>query len=331
MGRVGNILEGIDVHAPDHRSVGVEHGVGESAAICEVALMADQVVAILIETHLLRPVAADKSRRRGDVVDRRHPGRVICLIVLGTERLRLNCGVVSPVGTSKVDGTNSVLATSETTRCAAGRCSDNSAAMPPLPSGTVTMMFTDIAGSTALLKDLGTEYPEALAEHRRVLRAIFERRNGIEVDTQGDAFFVVFERASDALAAAQDAQQELRGQVRVRIGVHTGEPLPTGDGYVGLDVHLAARISAAGHGGQVLVSQTTRELVGRDGLHDLGSHQLKDVGASSCTSWETVSSPSSRPSIAPISQPRRPTWWAAPPSSRSSSACSRRPALGWSR
>lgn len=141
------------------------------------------------------------------------------------------------------------------------------------------MMFTDIAGSTALLKELGPAYPEALAEHRRVLRAIFERCNGIEVDTQGDAFFVVFERASDALAAAEDAQHELRGPVRVRIGVHTGEPLLTGDGYVGLDVHLAARISAAGHGGQVLVSQTTRELVRPDGLHDLGNHQLKDVGA----------------------------------------------------
>ena len=161
------------------------------------------------------------------------------------------------------------------------------------------MMFTDIAGSTALLKELGQEYPEALAEHRRVLRAIFQRRNGIEVDTQGDAFFVVFERASDALVAAQDAQHELRGPVRVRIGVHTGEPVLTGEGYVGLDVHLGARIRAVGHAGQVLVSQSTRELVGSEGLRYLGSHRLKDVGALRLYQvGERASSPSSRRSIA---------------------------------
>ena len=193
------------------------------------------------------------------------------------------------------------------------------------------MMFTDIAGSTALLKELGSEYPDALAEHRRVLRAIFERRNGIEVDTQGDAFFVVFERASDALAAAQDAQQELRGQVRVRIGVHTGEPLPTGDGYVGLDVHLAARISAAGHGGQVLVSQTTRELVGagrtprprQPSLKDVGAVQLYQLGAGEFPQLKTVNR---------TNLPTQATHLVgAGPNSRSSSACSRRPALGWSR
>jgi predicted ATPase/class 3 adenylate cyclase len=148
-----------------------------------------------------------------------------------------------------------------------------------LPSGTVTFLFTDIESSTRLLHELGAEYAEALAEHRRVLRDAFDRHGGVEVDTQGDAFFVAFARASDALAAAREAQSALTGPVRVRVGVHTGEPLVTEEGYVGIDVHRAARIAAAGHGGQVLVSQSTRDLVGADGLRDLGDHRLKDLSA----------------------------------------------------
>src|ERR671932_2857568 len=147
------------------------------------------------------------------------------------------------------------------------------------PSGTVTFLFTDIEGSTRLLHKLGDAYADALAEHRRVLREAFARHGGVEVDTQGDAFFVAFARASDALAAAREAQAELSGPIRVRIGVHTGEPLVTDEGYVGGDVHRAARIAAAGHGGQVLVSQSTRELAGADGLRDLGEHRLKDLTA----------------------------------------------------
>src|SRR5213079_3007721 len=149
-----------------------------------------------------------------------------------------------------------------------------------LPSGTVTFLFTDIEGSTRLLHELGDAYADALAEHRRVLRAAFARHGGVEVDTQGDAFFVAFARASNALAAAQEAQAGLDGgAVRVRMGVHTGEPLVTEEGYVGIDVHRAARIAAAGHGGQVLVSQSTRDLAGEDGLRDLGEHRLKDLTA----------------------------------------------------
>ncbi len=150
--------------------------------------------------------------------------------------------------------------------------------MPELPTGTVTFLFTDIEGSTRLLHELGEDYAEALSEHRRVIRAAFAHQGGVEVDTQGDAFFVAFARATDALAAARDAQQELEASlIRVRMGIHTGEPIVTVEGYVGMDVHKGARIAAVGHGGQVLVSQTTRDLCGDELLRDLGEHRLKDL------------------------------------------------------
>jgi predicted ATPase len=149
-----------------------------------------------------------------------------------------------------------------------------------LPTGTVTFVFTDIEGSTRLLHELGAAYAEALAEHRRVLRDAFARHGGVEVDTQGDAFFVAFAKASDALAAASEGQRGLaEGPIRVRIGLHTGEPQRTDEGYVGIDVHRAARIAAAGHGGQILVSQSTRDLVGAGDLHELGEYRLKDLSA----------------------------------------------------
>jgi len=149
-----------------------------------------------------------------------------------------------------------------------------------LPTGTVTFLFTDIEGSTRLLHELGERYAEVLADHRRVLRQAFVRHGGVEVDTQGDAFFVAFGKASEALAAATEAGAALAdGPIRVRMGVHTGEPLLTEEGYVGIDVHRAARIAAAGHGGQILVSQSTRDLAGADGLRDLGEHRLKDLSA----------------------------------------------------
>jgi class 3 adenylate cyclase len=147
-----------------------------------------------------------------------------------------------------------------------------------LPTGTVTFLFTDIEGSTRLLHDLGEEdYAKALAEHRRVLREAFERHGGVEVDTQGDAFFIAFPTAPGALEAAEEAQRELG--LPVRMGLHTGTPLLNDDGYVGTDVHRAARIAAAGHGRQVLVSTTTAALVDRDLLRDLGEHRLKDLSA----------------------------------------------------
>jgi predicted ATPase len=153
--------------------------------------------------------------------------------------------------------------------------------MPELPTGTVTFLFTDVEGSTRLLDELGAErYGEKLAEHRRTLRAAFAAHGGVEVDTQGDAFFVAFPSADGALAAAAEAQAALAGPIRVRMGLHTGEPVTTVEGYVGMDVHRGARIAAAGHGGQVLVSETTHAAL-KDGapLRDLGEQRLKDLGA----------------------------------------------------
>ena len=149
-----------------------------------------------------------------------------------------------------------------------------------LPHGTVTFLFTDIEGSTRLLQERGDEYAELLAGHHRALRGEFERHGGVEVNTQGDAFFVAFERASDALAAAAAGRDALGdGPIRVRMGLHTGEPTVTGEDYVGIDVHRAARIAAAGHGGQILLSQATRDLVRVAGVRDLGVHRLKDLAA----------------------------------------------------
>jgi predicted ATPase/class 3 adenylate cyclase len=149
-----------------------------------------------------------------------------------------------------------------------------------LPAGTVTFLFTDVEGSTRLLRELGDDYADILAGHRRALRAAFVRHGGVEVDTQGDAFFVAFAKATDALAAAAAAREALAdGPIRVRMGLHTGEPTRTDEGYVGIDVHRAARIAAAGHGGQILLSQSTRELAGADRLRDLGVHRLSDLAA----------------------------------------------------
>jgi predicted ATPase len=148
-----------------------------------------------------------------------------------------------------------------------------------LPTGTVTFLFTDIEGSTRLLQELGDDYADVLAEHRRLLRESWERHDGVEVDTQGDAFFIAFARASDAVAAAADAQGTLASTpVRVRMGLHTGEPIRGEEGYVGMAVHRAARIAAAGHGGQVLLSRATADLAGAD-VRDLGLHRLKDLSA----------------------------------------------------
>jgi len=159
-----------------------------------------------------------------------------------------------------------------------------------MPAGTVTFLCTDVEASTALLQSLGDRrYADVLAEHRRLLREAFAAGRGREVDTQGDAFLVVFARASDAVAAARTAQLALLrhpwpegASPRVRIGLHTGEPVQGTEGYVGLDVHRAARICSAGHGGQILVSEPTRALVAEappDGMsfQELGEHRLKDL------------------------------------------------------
>jgi predicted ATPase/class 3 adenylate cyclase len=157
-----------------------------------------------------------------------------------------------------------------------------------LPSGTVTLLFTDIEGSTVLAEQLDEGWPALLAAHNRLLRTAFAAHGGTELGTEGDAFFVAFTAAGGAAAAAADAQRSLAahtwpdgGAIRVRMGLHTGAPTPTPEGYVGIDMHRAARVAAAGHGGQVLLSQTTRDLLPEnlDGLtfRDLGDHRLKDL------------------------------------------------------
>ena len=161
--------------------------------------------------------------------------------------------------------------------------------MAQLPTGTVTFLFSDIEGSTQLLQRLGDDYARVQDEHQALLRAAFAAHSGGEVDTQGDSFFVAFPTAPTAVTAAAQATRALATHawpsgavVRVRIGLHTGGPLRAGDHYVGLDVHRAARIAAAGYGGQVLLSQTTRDLVEHTlpagaTLRDLGEHRLKDL------------------------------------------------------
>jgi class 3 adenylate cyclase len=162
--------------------------------------------------------------------------------------------------------------------------------MTNLPSGTVTFLFSDIEGSTALLKVLGNDrYAHLLADHRRIVRRAFEGRNGHEIDTQGDAFFYTFARARDAVAAAVTVLRALAStewpggaRVLVRIGLHTGEPAVGDEGYTGLDVVRAARIAAVTRGGQVLMSESTRVLVGEDlpdgvSARSIGTQRLKDI------------------------------------------------------
>jgi YVTN family beta-propeller protein len=162
--------------------------------------------------------------------------------------------------------------------------------MTDLPSGAVTFLFTDIEGSTRLVKQLRERYGDVLQEHQRLLRAAFDAHGGYEVDTQGDSFFVAFSSARDGLLAAVDGQLALAAhswpegsQIKVRMGLHTGQAIASGGRYTGLAVHRAARIGAAGHGGQILVSQATQTLLEDEEedlhifLHDLGEQRLKDL------------------------------------------------------
>jgi class 3 adenylate cyclase len=161
--------------------------------------------------------------------------------------------------------------------------------MTALPSGTVTFVFSDIEGSTGLLKRLGDRYAELIGEHRRLVRETFGAHGGVEIDTQGDAFFFAFARARDAVAGAVAVQRAHADHawpddeaVRVRMGLHTGEPAVGEEGYLGLDVVRAARLGASGTGGHVLLSETTRALLGSAlpegvSVHPLGERQLKDI------------------------------------------------------
>jgi DNA-binding NarL/FixJ family response regulator/class 3 adenylate cyclase len=162
--------------------------------------------------------------------------------------------------------------------------------MPELPTGTVTFLFSDVEGSTELLRTLRGGYADVMADHERLLRSAFEDAGGHEINTQGDSFFVAFRKPKDAVGAALEAQRAIGShewpegaEMRVRIGIHTGEATVAGDRYVGLGVHRAARICAAAHGGQVLISQTTQalleedeELLGELDFGDLGPRSLKN-------------------------------------------------------
>ena len=161
--------------------------------------------------------------------------------------------------------------------------------MSALPSGTVTFVFSDVEGSTALLKQLGERYDDVISTHRRLMRELFTTHGGVEIDTQGDAFFFAFPRARDAITAAVEAQRAHARHdwpdgvdVRVRMGLHTGEPALGSEGYLGLDVVRAARLCTAGSGGHVLLSETTRALVGSTlpegvSIFPLGERRLKDI------------------------------------------------------
>jgi class 3 adenylate cyclase len=161
--------------------------------------------------------------------------------------------------------------------------------MSALPGGTVTFLFSDIEGSTRLLQELGDAYAGVVDDHRRIMRGAMQERGGTEIDTQGDAFFFSFTRAKDAADAAVEAQRALAShewpggaQVLVRMGLHTGEPQLGEHGYLGIDVVRAARICSAGHGGQILLSETTRALLGNAlppgaTVLDLGQQNLKDI------------------------------------------------------
>jgi len=157
-----------------------------------------------------------------------------------------------------------------------------------LPTGTITLFFSDIEGSTRLAQRMGASFRQLIDDHNRIVRSVLASVDAAEVRTIGDSFFVVFTAADEAVESAIGIQQELEGHpwpeeaaVRVRIGLHTGKGELGGDDYVGIDVHRAARIADAGHGGQVLVSEATLRLieVSGFGFRDLGIHHLKDLGA----------------------------------------------------
>ena len=189
-----------------------------------------------------------------------------------------------------------------------------------LPGGTVTFVFTDIEGSTRLLQELGDRYGDVVSAHRRIIRERFGELGGTEIDTQGDAFFFSFPRARDAVGAAVAAQRGLRDhdwpggvEVRVRMGLHTGEPTVGDEGYVGLDVVRAARIASAGHGGQILLSETTRALLGNQlpegaAIHDLGEAHLKDIQHEHVYQLSIDGGPAEFPPLKTAPEPKTEDW-----------------------
>ena len=199
--------------------------------------------------------------------------------------------------------------------------------MSSLPSGTVTFVFTDIEESTALLQRLGDAYAEVLAEHRRIVRGAFGA-NGVEIDTQGDAFFFAFPRAREAVAAAVEVQRAHASHawpddsvVRVRIGLHTGEPAVHEEGYLGLDVVRAARICTAAQGGHVLLSETTRALLGSalpDGVSVFprGERHLKGIEEPERVYELEIEGVETEEETAPVTEAPEPPAPPAPPARR---------------
>jgi DNA-binding NarL/FixJ family response regulator/class 3 adenylate cyclase len=155
--------------------------------------------------------------------------------------------------------------------------------MPALPTGTVTFVFTDVEGSTRLVRDLGDDYVRVIADHRRLVREELDQRNGYEVDARGDEFFLAFQSPEDAVETAVAIQERHESHdwpstpVRVRMGIHTGTPAFEDDDFVGIDVHTVARLCAAGHGGQILLSQATVETLDDVEVQDLGRHELRGL------------------------------------------------------
>jgi len=192
-----------------------------------------------------------------------------------------------------------------------------------VPSGTVTFAFTDIEGSTKLLQELGDGYGDVVSAHRKIIRTSFGEHGGTEMDTQGDAFFFSFARARSAVDGAVAAQRALREhewpgghEVRVRMGLHTGEPSVGDEGYIGLDVVRAARICSAGHGGQILISETTRALVGNQlpegvSVHDLGEAHLKDIQHEHVYQLSVDGGPSEFPPLKTAPVPEVESWGAS--------------------
>ena len=158
--------------------------------------------------------------------------------------------------------------------------------MPELPPGTVTFLFTDVEGSTRLVSELGDAYVRVIADHRRLVREELDQRNGYEVDARGDEFFLAFQSPEDAVETAVAIQERHESHdwpgtpVRVRMGIHTGTPAIEDDDFVGIDVHTVARLCAAGHGGQVLLSQATVEALEDVEIKDLGQHELRGLDTS---------------------------------------------------
>jgi class 3 adenylate cyclase len=193
----------------------------------------------------------------------------------------------------------------------------NPAVVQQLPAGTVTFLFTDIEGSTELMRGLGDGYGAVLDDHRRLLREHLRDAGGREIDTQGDAFFFSFTRARDAVGGAVAAQRALAGHewpdgavVRVRMGLHTGEPALGSEGYHGLDVVRASRICSAGHGGQILLSETTKALIGDDlpdGAHivDLGRQHLEGLSEESLFQLNIADVPDRYPQLKTKRSPQR--------------------------